>query len=144
MATAGLRTIEIVRADVGDIIHEFGKTYLLIQGKGHSAKDAKILLAAKVITLIHDYLSSRGSCEVTEALFTSTANRNRGQRLQPQTISKMVKAQLRAVGIDTPRLTAHSLRHTAATTMIYNNAVERMKNTAEQTAADSIFNSISA
>ena len=79
----------------------------------------------------------------------------------------MVKANLRGVGMDSKRLTAHSLRHTAATTMIiagveltkvqqvlrhvninttmiYNNAVERMKNTAEQTAANAIFDTISA
>ena len=167
MTTAGLRCIEVARADVGDVIQQFGKTYLLIQGKGHSAKDAKVLLAAQVVTLIHDYLNARGNVTENQPLFTSTANRNRGQRLSTQSISKMVKAKLRAAGIDTPRLTAHSLRHTAATTMIiagvelthvqqvlrhvninttmiYNNAVERMKNTAEQIAADSIFNSISA
>ena len=79
----------------------------------------------------------------------------------------MVKANLRSAGIDSPRLTAHSLRHTAATTMIiagvaltqvqqvlrhvninttmiYNNAVERMKNRAEQIAANAIFDNISA
>ena len=79
----------------------------------------------------------------------------------------MIKANLRAAGFDTPRLTAHSLRHTAATamiiagveltqvqqvlrhvsistTMIYNNAVERMKNQAEQIAANAIFDNISA
>ena len=167
MMTAGLRCVEINRADVGDMIQEFGSYYLLIQGKGHSSKDAKILLPAQVVSLIRDYLKARGKVGKTAPLFASTANRNRGSRLSAQSISKMVKANLRSAGIDSPRLTAHSLRHTAATTMIiagvaltqvqqvlrhvninttmiYNNAVERMKNRAEQIAANAIFDTISA
>lgn len=167
MASIGLRCIEVSRLDVADMIHEFGRTYLLIQGKGHSSKDSKVLLPAQVEALIRDYLKARGNVADNQPLFTSTANRNRGSRLSTQTISKMVKAQLRAAGLNTPRLTAHSLRHTAATTMIlagcdltqvqqvlrhvsivttqiYNNAVERMKNTAEQTAANAIFDTICA
>lgn len=166
MASTGLRCIEVSRADVGDMINQFGKTYLLIQGKGHLAKDAQVLIPAQVERLIRDYLQARGNAGKSEPLFTSTANRNKGSRLSTQTISKMVKANLRAAGLDTPRLTAHSLRATAATTMIiakvdltqvqqvlrhvnisttmiYNKAVQRLKNTAEQTAADSIFATIS-
>ena len=167
MMSAGLRTIEVSRADVGDMIHEFGKTYLLIQGKGHGSKDAKVLVPTQVENLIQDYLTARGAVTTEQPLFTSTANCNRGQRISTQVISKMVKANLRGVGLNTRRLTAHSLRHTAATTMIiagveltkvqqvlrhvninttmiYNNAVERMKNTAEQTAANAIFDTLSA
>ena len=164
MATAGLRTVEVSRASVGDMTEQFGRVYLLIQGKGRSSKDARVLLPAQVVNLIREYLTARGEVTAESPLFTSTANRNRGQSLSTQSISKMVKATFRAAGYDTPRLTAHSLRHTAATTMIiagvdlpqvqqvlrhvninttmiYNNAVARMKNMAEQTAADAIFNS---
>lgn len=167
MVSTGVRCIEVCRADVGDMVQQFGRTYLLIQGKGHSAKDARILLPAQVEALIRDYLKARGNVADTQPLFTSTANRNFGSRLTTQTISKMVKAQLRAVGFDTPRLTAHSLRHCALsamliagckleqvqqvarhvninTTMIYNHTIERMKNTAEQIAANAIFDTISA
>ena len=167
MVSTGVRCIEICRADVADMIEQFGRTYLLIQGKGHSSKDAKILLPAQVEGLIRDYLKERGNVDATQPLFTSTANRNRGQRLSTQTISKMVKSQLRSAGFDTPRLTAHSLRHCALTamllagceltqvqqvarhvnintTMIYNHTIERMKNTAEQIAANAIFDTISA
>ena len=165
MASTGLRCVEISRADVADMINLFGKNYLLIQGKGHSSKDAKVLLPRQVVVLIRDYLKARGNVEENAPLFASTANRNRGKRISVQTISKMIKANLRAAGFDTPRLTAHSLRHTCATamiiagveltqvqqvlrhvsiatTMIYNNAVERMKNQAEQIAANAIFDNI--
>lgn len=166
MVSCGLRCVEVSRLDVADMIHEFGKTYLLIQGKGHSAKDAKVLLPTQVETLIRDYLTERGANDA-EPMFVSCANRNRGQRISTQVVSKMVKANLRAAGLDSKRLSAHSLRHTAATTMliagveltqvqqvlrhvninttlIYSHTVERMKNTAEQTAANAIFDSISA
>lgn len=161
MATAGLRTIEVSRADIADLIQWQGRFYLVVQGKGRSQKDAKILLAAQVVTLIKDYLKIRGG-SADAPLFVSTSRRNKDNRLSTDSISRMVKKNLRAMGIDTPRITAHSLRHTAATTMllagveltqvqqvlrhtninttmIYNNAVERMKNQAEQVAANEIF-----
>ena len=167
MAATGARCIEVSRADVGDMKPECGKTFLVIQGKGHSSKDAQILLPMQVVGLIQDYLSARGDTENSQPLFTSTANRNRGSRLSSQTISKMVKANLRAAGLDTPRLTAHSLRHTAAltmldnkvsllqiknvlrhvsisTTQIYADHYDRLQNMAEQTAANAIFDTISA
>ena len=84
MSATGLRTIEIHRADCADIICQFGRTYLLIQGKGHSSKDAKVLLPAQVVGLLEDYLSIRGEIDSSEPLFTSNANRNRGARLSTQ------------------------------------------------------------
>lgn len=165
MVATGIRGVEVVRADVGDIVPKFGKSFLKIQGKGHSAKDAEVLLPAQVEKLIDDYLQARGNVADDEPLFTSISNRNKGSRLTTQTISKMCKANLRAAGFDSKVYTAHSLRHTAFTTMllngcrlesvqmcarhisivttqIYNHSVERMKNTAEQTAANAIFDSI--
>ena len=38
-----------------------------------------------------------------------------GQRLSPQGVSRTVKQALMAAGLNSPRLTAHSLRHTAVT-----------------------------
>lgn len=167
MMSTGLRCIEVERANVEDVIDQFGRVYLLVQGKGHAQKDCKVLIPQQVVTLIRNYLAERGEVVGSDPLFVSTAKLNKGARLSTQSISKMIKANLRANGLDTPRLSAHSLRHTAATTMIlagveltqvqqvlrhvninttmiYNNAIERMKNTAEQTAADSIFQNLSA
>ena len=162
MMTAGLRTIEICRANVGDIKTIGGATFLYVQGKGRSEKAESVRIAPQVLSLIRAYIKVRGKVSKDSPLFVSTSRRNRNARLDTQTIRKMVKSKLRAIGLDDSRLTAHSLRHTAATvmllagveltqvqmvlrhknintTMIYNNAVERMKNTAECTAADSIF-----
>ncbi len=162
MLTSGLRTIEICRADVNDIRTVGGATFLYVQGKGRSEKAESVRIAPQVLTLIKSYLKARGKIEKDSALFVSTSRRCKNARLDTQTIRKTVKALLRGIGLDNSRLTAHSLRHTAATTMIlagvelpkvqmvlrhkninttmiYNNAVERLKNTAELSAANAIF-----
>lgn len=46
-----LRTIEVVRANVGDIRFERGKTFLYVVGKGHSQADDKVLLAKHIARL---------------------------------------------------------------------------------------------
>ena len=162
MLSAGLRTIEICRADVKDIRRLSGVNFLFVQGKGRSEKSESVRLAPQVFSLIQSYLKARGKVKGTDPLFVSTSNRCKNQRLDTQTIRKLIKADLRAIGLDSDRLTAHSLRHTCATqallngakleyvqqtlrhrqistTMIYNHAIERIKNTAECVVADTIF-----
>lgn len=162
MTTAGVRTIEVVRANVGDVRFERGKFFLYVTGKGHSEADEKVMLSKQTYKAISAYLKARGRVQVNAPLFVSTSRRNRGQRLETQTISRMVKANLRAIGFDSPRLTAHSLRHSVATnlvfagvelpkiqmvmrhrnlstTMIYANAWSRYQNDSEQLLADMIF-----
>lgn len=162
MMTSGLRTIEIVRANVDDIRFERGKVFLYVMGKGHSDVDEKILLSKQAQTAIREYLKARGKSQAADPLFVATSRRNAGARLETQTISRMVKKNLRDVGLDSPRLTAHSLRHAVATnlifagvelpkvkmilrhrnistTMIYAAAWERFQNEGEQILADMIF-----
>lgn len=162
MTTAGLRTVEVVRANVGDVRFERGKVFLYVQGKGHSQADEKVLLSRQAHKAITAYLKARGKVKPTEPLFTSTSNRNKNGRLDTQAIRKMVKKNLRGIGFDSPRLSAHSLRHSVATnlieaqvalpkvqmvmrhkslstTMIYQHAYERYTNDGEQILADIIF-----
>ena len=162
MTTAGLRTIEVVRLNVGDIRFERGKVFLSVQGKGHSSADEVVLLCKQAKKAIDEYLKVRGSLTSQEPMFVSTSRSNRGARLDTQTISKMVKERLRGIGLDSPRLTAHSLRHSVATnliyagvelpkvqmilrhknlntTLIYAKAWERYNNDGEQRLGDEIF-----
>ena len=162
MTTAGLRTVEVVRANVGDIRFERGKVYLYVQGKGHSEADEKVLLSKQTYKAIQLYQKLRGKVQAAEPLFTSTSNRNKNGRLDTQAIRKMVKKNLRGMGLDSPRLSAHSLRHSTATnltfagfalplvqmilrhknlntTMLYDAAWKRYNNDGEQMLADMIF-----
>lgn len=112
----GLRTVELHRADVGDLKTIGGATYLYLTGKGHDDADAPVLLIKEVREAVQDYLSSR-SAKVTakSPLFTSTSNRSQGGRIASTTISTMLKTLLVNAGYDSDRLTAHSLRHTSGT-----------------------------
>lgn len=158
--TTGLRTIEVSRANVEDIIDD-GETVLMnIQGKGRSDKSAVVKVPRVVMDIITEYLMNRNSD--SEALFINHGNHNNGGRVEPKTISYFCKDLLGSIGLDGKEYTAHSLRHTCATlalkngakeaevqmvlrhksintTMIYSHHIERESNDTENTVADSIF-----
>ncbi len=115
LVCTGLRTIEVIRADVGDIRQEGNCPVLWVYGKGRSTKDDFVLLTEHVYRPILTYLSARGPVSDDLPLFTSGSNRNHGLRLTTRAIRGIVKKYLRQIGLDSVRLTAHSLRHTAVT-----------------------------
>ena len=119
MLRRGLRTVEVSRADVGDLRQVGGKSVLYVQGKGHAAKDDFVLIEGETERAIRLYLKARreagGDLAQDAPLFAGTGNRNKGGRLTTRAISQVAKNAMRAEGIDSPRLTAHSLRHSAVT-----------------------------
>lgn len=111
---AGLRTVEISRANIKDLEYKNGTAFLWIYGKGHTEADKKKPIAPAVYEAIQDYLSSRTDRYTQGSpLFVSTGNRSHGQRIATTTISTMLKKAMQAAGYNSDRLTAHSLRHTA-------------------------------
>lgn len=162
LLTTGLRTIEIVRADVADLRTVGDSTVLFIQGKGRDEKSEYVKVAPQVEKALREYLKTRDSLNDNEPLFTSTSNENKGGRLTTRTISKIAKTSLVNAGLNSDRLTAHSFRHTAGTlalmngaeltqvqqllrhtnintTMIYLHTIDRAKNNSEAIVADAIF-----
>ena len=161
MATTGLRTIEVVRANIEDIVTIGDSTALFIQGKGRDDKGEYVKLSPEVEDAIRAYLSYRKESK-TGALFVSDANRNKGERMTTRSVSRICKEHLVDIGLNSDRLTAHSLRHTAAhlmikagenirnvqqvlrhsninTTMIYLKQKNREDNNAESKAANLLF-----
>ena len=155
MLTGGLRDVEISRADLADL--QPGRLYL--QGKGREERTEFIKVVPAAQDALSSYLKSRAP---GTALFTSYSNHNRGGRLSPRSVSRLVKERLRAAGMDSDRLTAHSLRHAAVTlallgglpldevqqfarhrnittTQIYAHNLDRANNRSEDTIANSIF-----
>lgn len=122
MLTMGLRTIEVVRADIEDIRTKGNTTVLYVQGKGHNEKDDLIRMPQHVESAIRDYLSVRRAKDLSEPLFTSTSNHNTNGRMTTRSIRRIAKTAFIAAGFDSPRLTAHSTRHTAATLSLLNGA----------------------
>jgi len=114
----GLRTIEIIRANVEDITFKGSQRVLLVHGKGRDEKDNFVLLTDKAYQPIAEYLATRSKVNSSEPLFTSTSNNSKGERLSTRSISYIAKEGLKAIGLDERAFTAHSLRHTTAVNIL--------------------------
>lgn len=114
----GLRTIEVVRADIGDITFKGERRILKVWGKGHTEKDDFVVLSDKAYLPIANYLATRKGAKAGEPLFTSNSRQNKGERLTTRTISGLCKEGLKAIGMDGKEFTAHSLRHTTAVAIL--------------------------
>lgn len=114
----GLRTIEVIRANVEDITYKGSKRVLLIHGKGRDEKDNFVILTDKAYKPIEEYLIKRGNLIDTEPLFISTSNNSKGERLSTRTVSQIAKEGLKAIGLNEKSFTAHSLRHTTAVNIL--------------------------
>lgn len=160
--TGGLRTIEVSRADIGDLRTLGDDTVLYIQGKGREEKAEYVRVSPPVEKAIRDYLKTRKDTDASAPLFSSTSNNSRGGRLSTRTISGICKESMVEAGYNSDRLTAHSLRHTAvtlslladkkleevqqfarhkniATTLIYAHALDKAKNSCTDAISGAIF-----
>ena len=172
MSVGGLRTIEVSRANVEDIRTLGDFTVLYVQGKGRKDRTEFVKLPEPVLKAINEYLRARADCAECpngagypsggDALFVSTSNRHKNGRLTTRTISGIAKRAMRKAGFDSPRLSAHSLRHSAVTlsllagadladvqafarhtnittTQIYSHTVDRINSSCENMISDAIF-----
>ena len=113
----GLRTIELIRANVEDIVFKGSQRVLLIQGKGRDERDNFVILTDKTYNPLKEYLETR-TYTGSSPLFISDSNNNKGQRLTTRTISFIAKEGLRAIGLNDKQFTAHSLRHSTAVNIL--------------------------
>jgi integrase/recombinase XerC/integrase/recombinase XerD len=119
LVRTGLRTIEVIRANVEDISYKHieGKEVriLLVQGKGRDERDEYVILTDKAYQPIANYLATKRKVRATDPLFTSTSNNSSGDRLTTRTVSYIAKEGLIGIGLKSKQFTAHSLRHSAIT-----------------------------
>lgn len=95
MITGGLRTVEVARANIGDIRNIGESTVLFIQGKGKIEKNDYVKLPDAVEKAIRTYLSSRKDDKSdTSPLFVSGSNNNNGKRLTERVYTHRKKEQL--------------------------------------------------
>jgi len=118
LVRTGLRCVEVVRANVGDITYKGGQRVLLVQGKGHDEKDNFVILTDAAFTPIADYLNTRKGATANDPLFTSESHNNTGGRMTTRAVSAIAKQGLKSVGLDNRVFTAHSLRHTTAVNIL--------------------------
>ena len=162
MASCGLRTIEISRANIEDLRTLGGEMILYVQGKGRKDRTEFVKIPAPPLEAINDYLTLRGNAPDDAPLFAGIGNRNHEGRMCTRTISQIAKRAMRAAGYNSRRLSAHSLRHSAvtlsllagnsleqaqafarhsdiSTTTIYSHVVDRLRSNCEASVAAMIF-----
>lgn len=115
MIYTGLRTCEVIRADIQDIRTVNGKKVLYVMGKGHTEKDDFVELTRDVQHALQEYLQTREAPGKHDPLFVSECNRTKGQRLSTRGLRNIVKERFNEIGINSENVSAHSLRHTSVT-----------------------------
>ncbi len=160
LLTTGLRTIEVERSDTEDIDFVEDSQVLYVMGKGHDDKDTYVKLSPQVYAIIEKYIINRS--DEFKPLFINHGHPNHGERMRTRSIRGVVKEYLRQIGIDSPKYSAHSLRHTTATlsllegagiestqqllrhkdpatTQIYIHKINRRKENYERKISDTLF-----
>jgi integrase/recombinase XerD len=130
MLRTGLRTMEVVGSDVGDIRQTSGSTLLYVRSKGKDAKDEFVVLTREAYEPIARYLAIRKCNDPRAPLFVSHRNNLSGGRITTKTLRCAVKERLLVISVYSSRISAHSLRHTFATMALENGAtIEQVRDT---------------
>lgn len=108
----GIRRSELVGLNITDVYSD----RLRILGKGN--KERIVYMGSSCKAAIDDYLSERTQIVLSDnrALFGSRDH----NRISISAVHRLVKKHILAAGLDTTKLSAHKLRHTAATLMLQN------------------------
>ena len=152
MITTGIRSVEMRRAKRKDLRKLGNQLILDIQGKGRRSKDEFVKISEGVEKAIDDYLKKRKDKD--PYLFISYSHRTEVLNLSRTFFNVMIKRVLKDAGLKDTGITAHALRHSAATfnllrggslestrqfmrhknmstTLIYAHHLERMKDETE-------------
>ena len=113
MIRTGLRSVEVYRANIGDICVKGKRTILKVQGKGKLDKSDFVVLSPSALGPLEDYLATRKGALLGEPLFVCEGRGSAGRRLSTRSIQLIGKRGLRAIGLDGHEYSVHSLRHTA-------------------------------
>jgi site-specific recombinase XerD len=133
-----LRRSEAASMDLGHI-RPLGHYWVLDLPDAKGGTDQYVKVPAHVVEAIHNMADVYGI--TSGALWRSFSNRNRGDRLTPDAIYKMVKRTAQRAGL--PEIGAHVLRHTGCTLAIESGAtVEQVKTHARHKDIDTTMNYI--
>lgn len=120
MLYCGLRTVEVSRLNVGDVSFKSGRRILWVQGKGHDAKDAYVILIDQAWEPVRDYLATRPGAPAAAPLFVCEGYGSEGRRISTKRIQTISKEGFRRIGLDSHEYSAHSLRHTTGVMIVKN------------------------
>lgn len=114
----GLREIELERANVEDISTRDDENILYLQGKFQNEKNTFVVLCSTVMEALNDYLLARGDYKMSDPLFIGLAYNKPSTRLTTRSIRRIITKMLIDNNCKNKRVTPHSLRHTAITSLV--------------------------
>lgn len=118
MLRNGLRTMEVTRLNIGDILLRKGVRVLAVWRKGAITRSDYVALTDEAYGPIHDYIETRPEKSLSSPLFVSEGDGHRGERLTPRRVQQIVKGCLLGIGLSSREYTPHSLRHTTAVAIL--------------------------
>jgi integrase/recombinase XerD len=124
MYYCGMRSGEVRHADLGDIETRDSRKILWILGKGHSGKDQFKVIPEVAETALREWLAVRPGSP-TGPIFTVLDKKrtlHTARRIGANRIRIIVHRRLLSIGINSPRKTAHSLRHGGASNALRHGA----------------------
>lgn len=126
-----LRTIEVSRLRVGDLVRDGGCFMLSVQGKGKTETNrVTVKISGKARRVIREWLDAREAVDIVSddsPLFCSLGNNSFGEPITSMSVSRLCKEYLRAAGLKEKKfvtddkkvvvkpIVAHSLRASCAT-----------------------------
>lgn len=113
----GLRECELERANVEDISTRDNENILYLQGKFQNEKNSFVVLCGTVMEALNDYLLARGDYKMSDPLFIGLAYNKPSTRLTTRSIRRIITKMLVDNNCKNKRVTPHSLRHTAITSL---------------------------
>lgn len=120
MCYGALRVVEISRAKITHLDEKDGRRGLYIYGKGRPGPEPNepFVLPDAAIYALDAWLAVHPNPEPGAYLFCSLSPKSYGQRLVPGSVTDIVTARMRSVGINGDKISPHSIRHSIATSWI--------------------------
>lgn len=116
MLTCGLRCIEVSRLNVEDLKLNQVPPFMEVLGKGKVNKQP-VGMPDELVDDLKKYLGKRIH-KPDHPVFLVWEKCHHLDRMTPTYMGIMIKKRMKSAGIDDPKISAHSLRHTYACTMI--------------------------
>lgn len=111
MITTALRCNEVVNIQLEDFYEDKGVVMLKVLGKGRdNIKQDIVKIDDRLLEDVKKYIENYN---ITNYLFVSTSNNNKGGKITTKTIRLIVTDLFKKAGLDMEMLSAHSTRHTS-------------------------------
>jgi integrase/recombinase XerC len=117
MLQSGIRSVEVSRLNIANFKHEDSLYFMEVIRKGHATSE-QIGISQVMYEQFSYYLESRTDEYDNNSPAFVTQQRKRNARLSPVRVSRIVNQVLLEAGMKCRTITAHSLRHTAAVTLL--------------------------